>query len=157
MNKILTTKKAIQVTKKLREQNQRVVLAGGCFDILHVGHITFLEKAKQKGDKLFIFVENDASIKKSKGPMRPINTQNDRTKILSHIDVVDYVIPLPESPDYDNLVIALKPAIIATTKGDRNRSHKQRQAQQIGADVIDVTNQISNKSTTRLIKVLDEL
>jgi rfaE bifunctional protein nucleotidyltransferase chain/domain len=157
MQKILAPDDAITLATKLTDQGNRIVLAGGCFDILHLGHITFLEKAKSKGDVLFVFVENDATIKKTKGPLRPINTQHDRAQILSHLTVVDYVIKLPETIDYDALVIHIKPAIIATTAGDLNRSHKERQAKKIGAKVVDVTDQISNQSTTRIIHILNEL
>ena len=157
MDKILTTEQAIQQAKKLNKEGKRVVLAGGCFDILHIGHITFLEHAKTAGDSLFVFVENDATIKKTKGESRPINIQKDRTNILSHLDIVDVVIPLPANFDYDKLVIHIKPAIIATTKGDVNRSHKERQAKHIGAQVIDVTTPISNKSTSKIITLFNEL
>ncbi len=160
MDKILTIDQAIQLANKLNEQGKAIVLAGGCFDILHIGHITFLDKAKKQGDYLFVFVESDASIKRRKGHNRPINTQDDRTHILAHLMMVDYVIKLPEYTDnrkYDDLVIQIKPAIIATTAGDSNRSHKERQAKMVGAKVVDVTNAIKNKSTTKVIEILEEL
>jgi rfaE bifunctional protein nucleotidyltransferase chain/domain len=160
MEKILNTNKAIQVAKTLHEQKLNIVLVGGCFDILHIGHITFLQKAKVEGDVLFVFVENDQAIKKLKGENRPINTQKDRAEILANLSMVDYVIMLPEIDDdktYDDLVISIKPAIIAATVGDAGRMHKERQAQKIGAKVVDVISQISNKSTTRLINILNEI
>ncbi len=159
-NKILTTEQAIQKTTKLNEQGKRIVLAGGCFDILHIGHITFLKEAQRQGDLLFVFVESDETIKKLKGNNRPLNSQDDRAEILSHLDVVDYVIKLEPKTNnnfYDQLVMQLKPAIIATTAGDINRIHKERQAKLIDAKVVDVTAPIKNQSTTRLIHVLNEL
>ena len=108
MDKILTTDQAIQIAQTLREQNQRIVVAGGCFDILHLGHITFLEKAKEQADSLIILLESDENIKRTKGPARPINTQHDRAKILSSLTVVDYVITLPpihNNEIYECLVI----------------------------------------------------
>lgn len=155
--KILTTNQAIEIATKLNKEGKHIVLAGGCFDILHIGHLTFLEKAKEQGDILFLFIESDHTIKQTKGTRRPINTQHDRVKILEHLDLIDYLIPLSDTPDYDELVIHIKPAIIATTKGDHNRSHKERQAKNVGAKVVDVTNEISNKSTTKIIELLDEL
>ena len=95
-----------------------------------------------------------------KGPNRPLNTQQDRAYLLSHLMLVDAVILLPALVDnafYDNLVLQLKPAIIATTAGDSNRVHKERQAKQIGAEVIDVTPAIQNQSTTQLFSVLKEI
>jgi bifunctional ADP-heptose synthase (sugar kinase/adenylyltransferase) len=107
-----------------------------------------------------LLVESDETITKSKGPKRPINTQNDRAKILSAIEVVDYVVlldPQMSNSAYDDLVFSLKPVIIATTEGDMNRKHKERQAQKVQAKVVDVTMPITDKSTTKLIDLLNEL
>lgn len=160
MRKIITPNQAIEISTKLRSENKKIVLTGGCFDILHIGHITYLTNAKKQADFLFVFLESDENIKKVKGPNRPINTQADRAKILEHLEIVDYIIPLPifeSNTNYDELVILLKPAIIATTKGDFSKIHKDRQARLIGAKVVNVTEQISNQSTTRLVDVLKEI
>lgn len=157
MNKIVTIDEAVKQSELLRNQGKKVVLAGGCFDILHIGHITFLEKAKAAGNSLFVLLEHDESIKKLKGMNRPINTQEDRAKILSTIESVDYVILLPpylKDIDYDDMIIKIKPAIIATTQGDIQRKHKERQAALSSSKVIDVTAFISDQSTSRLIKLL---
>lgn len=160
MNKIVITEQAVEISKKLRNANKSVVLAGGCFDILHIGHIRFLKEAKQHGDKLFIMLEHDDTIKQLKGPHRPLNPQKDRAEVLASLETVDYVVLLPKATGntvYDNLVNLLKPAIIATTAGDTARSHKERQAKQIGAKVIDVTQLVTNQSTTKLVHILHEL
>jgi glycerol-3-phosphate cytidylyltransferase len=159
-SKILTTKQAIEIAQQINSSGKKIVLVGGCFDILHIGHITFLENSKKQGNILFILLENDKTIKKLKGDNRPVNSQEDRSQILAHLSMVDYVVMLPEIIDdktYDKLVIDLKPAIIATTAGDINKSHKERQAKLVGAKIIDVTNEISNKSTTRLVNILHEI
>lgn len=160
MNKIITPEQCIELGNTLHEQNKRIVLAGGCFDLLHIGHIIFIEEARKHGDYLILMLESDETITKSKGNKRPINSQDDRAKILSALTNVDYIIKL--NPDmtnksYDDLVFILKPAIIATTKGDINKHYKERQAEIIGAKVIDVTTPISDKSTTKLVEILDEL
>jgi rfaE bifunctional protein nucleotidyltransferase chain/domain len=160
MGEVLTTKKAIGIANQLREQHKRVVLAGGCFDILHIGHIEFLQKAKAQGDVLFVMLESDARIKQTKGEHRPLNPQADRAAILTALHMVDYVITLPaDMPDqaYDELVIGLKPAIIATTAGDPGRMHKERQAKLVGAQVVDVIPAIANQSTSRIVEFLQEL
>jgi len=160
MDKIITTEQINELNQTLHQQNKRIVLVGGCFDILHIGHITFLEKAKTQGDSLIVLLESDETITRTKGPKRPVNTLHDRAKILSALSYVDYVITLPPlmtDKSYETLVIALKPAIIATTSGDKNRAHKERQARLVQAKVVDVTPQISDKSTTKLIKLLDEI
>lgn len=160
MSKILSIDEVKQVATTIHKQNKKLVLVGGCFDLLHIGHITFLEEAKKNGDYLIVLLESDETITATKGPKRPINSQLDRAKILAALAAVDYVVLLqPEmnDTDYDNLVIPLKPAIIATTSGDSNRHHKERQAQLVHAKVLDVTMPISDKSTTKLIKLLNEL
>jgi glycerol-3-phosphate cytidylyltransferase len=160
MNKIVTTEEAIALSNKLQKEGKKIVLAGGCFDILHIGHLIFLEKAKKEGDILFVMIEHDESIKQAKGVHRPVNTQHDRARILAALMPVDYVILLPPLLNdalYDDLVIRLKPAIIATTEGDKNRFHKERQANRIGAKITTVTAAIHNQSTTRLIEFLKKL
>ena len=158
MNKIVTTEQAVIIANKLHKNGKTIVLAGGCFDLLHVGHLTFLENAKAAGNSLFIFLESDASIKKKKGENRPINNQADRAKILAAFQVVDYVILLPENlndKDYDDMIMKLKPSVIATTAGDLHKNHKERQAAKVGCRVIEVTQVVKDKSTSRMIKLLE--
>lgn len=160
MAQIVTKNTITAVLRTLHEQKKRIVLVGGCFDLLHIGHITFLEKAKKQGDILIVMLESDEYIKKVKGENRPINAQVIRAKILAALAVVDFVIQLSpnmSNKDYDTVVFSIKPAIIATTQGDVNRHHKDRQARQIGAKVVDVTPQISDESTTRLVHLLHEI
>jgi rfaE bifunctional protein nucleotidyltransferase chain/domain len=160
MDKILTVEQAQKRTKEIREQGKRIVVAGGCFDILHVGHLAFLEHAKKAGDMLFVLIESDETVRRSKGDGRPVNSQDNRALLLAGLSVVDFVVllpPLMKNSDYDSILLALKPAIIATTKGDPFRSHKERQAQEIQATVIDVVLPISNQSTTRILHILEEL
>ena len=71
------------------------VLAGGCFDVLHPGHIVFLEKAKKAGDYLVVLLESDKKIRKLKGKGRPVHSQKERAEILSALKSVDSVVCLP--------------------------------------------------------------
>lgn len=76
-----------------RARNETIVFANGCFDVLHVGHVAYLEAAKQKGDRLIVAVNSDCSIKKLKGANRPINNLNNRLYVLSQMQCVDWVVP----------------------------------------------------------------
>ncbi len=157
MNRILDTKKAIKISRKLRGDGKKIILAGGCFDILHIGHIKFLEAAKRSGDVLFILLENDKSVRKLKGENRPINTQEERAVVLSSLKPVDYVVILPDmktNSDYDKLIINLKPDVIATTKKSKQVIHNLRQAKLVEAKLALVVNRISNRSTTRLAQLI---
>lgn len=156
MDNMVNKKSIIKLSEKFKKDGKKLVLVGGCFDILHIGHITFLEKAKKEGDILVVLLEADESIRKSKGKNRPINNVGDRAKILSSLKFVDFVVTLPEMKDqsYDELVKRIKPDVIATTKGDMTISHKIRQAKLVGAKLKYVTNMVKDSSTTNLIKLL---
>jgi len=158
MNKIINTEEAINIAKKLREQNKSIVLAGGCFDLIHAGHIVFLEKAKKYADSLFVLLESDQSVKNKKGNNRPVNNQKARAIVLSALSVVDFIVMLrgvTRNEEYDKIVSAIKPLYLATTTNDHYVYHKKRQAKQIGAKVVYATKRIYNKSTTKLAKLVN--
>lgn len=158
MSKIIDIEKAIKLSKKFRKTGKTVVLAGGCFDVLHLGHIKFLEAAKKQGDALFVFVESDEKVRKIKKENRPINNQNDRAQVLSSIRFVDYVIPIPyfDNAGYDKLVNSLKPSVIAVTKTSEAVKHAKRQAKEAGAKVAQVLGLILDQSTTKIAKIISE-
>lgn len=155
MGKIISLSKIKNLSAELKKDNQKIVLAGGCFDILHIGHIKFLENAKKSGDILILILESDESIKKLKGEKRPINNQINRAQILAAIESVDYVIPLDKSfktPDYNKLVETIKPEIIAITSGDPNIENKKSQAKSVGGKVKVVLKHLPEHSTTKLLE-----
>ncbi|HSW97180.1 MAG TPA: adenylyltransferase/cytidyltransferase family protein [Candidatus Saccharimonadales bacterium] len=159
MKKILTVRQATNLAKELNKENKKIVLVGGCFDILHVGHVLFLEKAKEKGDVLFVWIESDETIRKSKGKLRPIHIQKERATVVAALYCVDYVVSLPHFTDnkhYDNLVKMIKPAIIAATKGDPEIIHKKRSAKLVGATVSYVTKRVNNASTSHLAQRIQQ-
>lgn len=159
MNTILSVEEAIAVSKTFRDQHKKIVLVGGCFDILHIGHILFLTKAKEQADIVMVLLEHDQSIRKQKGDGRPINTQIDRAQMLAALKVVDVVVCLPvmtSNTSYDDLIFSLKPAIIATTKRDDARVHKERQAKALGIPLIDVVERVRNQSTSRVSALLEK-
>ncbi len=76
----------------LRQGEQKVVFTNGCFDILHAGHVTYLEAAKAQGDVLVLGLNTDESVRRLKGPERPINSELDRAKVVGALKAVDYVV-----------------------------------------------------------------
>lgn len=133
---------------------KKIVLVGGCFDILHPGHVLFLQKAKRLGGKLIVLLESDKKVKILKGPNRPIHTQKDRAKVLLALNCVDQVINLPyisEQSQYDKLIAKIKPDIIASTKGNLDNHHKQRSAKLVGAQLKIVMSVKSNYSTSKIV------
>ncbi len=157
MNKIVNTKEAISISAELKSEGKTIVLTGGCFDILHIGHVKLMQKAKKLGDILFVLLESDESVEKLKGSKRPINSQKERAEILAELSSVDYVVLMKEmksNEDYDSLIYKLKPDIIATTKNDPQGVHNERQAKKINAKVSYVINRIKNKSTSQLAHII---
>ncbi|KYG68386.1 glycerol-3-phosphate cytidylyltransferase [Bdellovibrio bacteriovorus] len=95
----------------LRSQGKKVVFTNGCFDLLHVGHVRYLQEAKALGDVLVVGVNSDASVKKLKGPTRPVQIENDRAEILAALGAVDFtVIFTEETPE--NLIHRVRPDIL---------------------------------------------
>ena len=92
--KILSLGALLKELKK--HSKKKIVFTNGCFDILHAGHVTYLEKARAQGDLLIVALNTDASTKKLKGPSRPINPLRDRAKVMAALESVSYVISFNE-------------------------------------------------------------
>ena len=155
-NKTLTPDEAENIAQTAQMNGKKIVLAGGCFDILHLGHILFLKKAKQQGDLLFLFLESDENIKRLKGSNRPINTQDDRARALSALPSVDYIIKLPKLPtdkDYDRLIAQIKPDVIAVTEEDPNLAKREDQASRVGGKVKSVTRRTKYSTTDKIAQL----
>ena len=133
---------------------RKIVLVGGCFDVLHYGHIAFLRKARNAGDYLIIAIESDKYIKINKKKI-PIHNQKKRAEILAMLRVVDLIIMLPymqSDKDYFELVQLIKPSIIAVAQGDSQMRNKTRQAESIGGVVEIVTPMVKNFSSSKMVK-----
>ncbi|MBS3114044.1 D-glycero-beta-D-manno-heptose 1-phosphate adenylyltransferase [Candidatus Woesearchaeota archaeon] len=90
-NKITTLKKLIPIVQKLKKQNKKIVTTNGIFDILHLGHVKYLEESKKLGDVLIVGVNTDFSVKQNKGDKRPINDEKARIAVLAGLKSIDYV------------------------------------------------------------------
>ncbi|HNV87104.1 MAG TPA: D-glycero-beta-D-manno-heptose 1-phosphate adenylyltransferase [Candidatus Omnitrophota bacterium] len=89
--KIKTLPALCRILKKLKAKGSRIVFTNGCFDIPHLGHVSYLRKAKLFGDVLVVGLNTDRSVRKIKGPSRPINAEKDRAEVLSEFASVDYI------------------------------------------------------------------
>jgi len=101
--------------KNWRGSHQKIVFTNGCFDLLHAGHVTYLEAAKKTGDKLILGLNTDRSVSALKGPTRPVIHENDRARVLAALEAVDAVILFDEDTPL-NLIDVVRPDVIV--KGD---------------------------------------
>ena len=109
--KIKTRKGLLRIMKDLKAKGKRIVFTNGCFDLLHIGHVRYLEEAKAMGDVLVVGVNSDTSVRKLKGPNRPILPEDERTEILSGLGCVDYV-TLFDEIDPLKLITSLRPDVL---------------------------------------------
>jgi D-beta-D-heptose 7-phosphate kinase/D-beta-D-heptose 1-phosphate adenosyltransferase len=133
-----------------RSRGQRIVLTNGCFDIIHRGHITYLNQARALGDLLVVGVNSDESIRRLKGPERPINTLEDRIQVLAALNCVDHVVPFEEDTPH-RLVKAIRPHIFVKG-GDytRDRLPEAALVEELGGRV-EILPLVRDRSTTRII------
>ncbi len=153
-HKVFSLNNLLKTIKKLKAENKTLVLVGGCFDVLHPGHVIFLQKAKQQGDYLIVLLESDEKIKLLKGSDRPVHSQEERGLILSALEVVDFIVLLPNvnsDQEYNQIIGRIQPNIIAATLGDSGIDHKKRVAKITGAKVKYVTKIIGKYSTTNIL------
>lgn len=110
-NKILTLEKLKNFLKKARKEGKKIVFTNGCFDILHAGHVRIIEFSKSKGDILILGLNSDASVRRLKGPTRPVNKEKDRQIVVSALEAVDGVVLFKEDTPL-NLIKIIKPDIL---------------------------------------------
>ncbi|MDJ0907724.1 MAG: bifunctional D-glycero-beta-D-manno-heptose-7-phosphate kinase/D-glycero-beta-D-manno-heptose 1-phosphate adenylyltransferase HldE [Woeseiaceae bacterium] len=102
----------VALLEETRERGERIVMTNGCFDILHAGHVSYLEEAKSLGDRLVVAVNDDASVKRLKGESRPINALEDRMLVLAGLAAVDWVVPFSEDTPADLIGAALPDVLV---------------------------------------------
>lgn len=135
------------ILESIRGLNRRIVFTNGCFDILHIGHVKYLEEAKKLGDLLIVGVNSDDSVRRLKGQNRPINTLEDRMGILAALESVDFVVAFEEDTPYE-LIRAIEPELLV--KGSDYEGQEV-----IGSDIAKKTvliEVVQSKSTTQIIQ-----
>lgn len=148
---IKTFEEIEKLASKLHTLDKKIVFTNGCFDILHVGHVKYLEEARSYGDVLILGLNADSSVKKLKGDSRPINNQDDRAYILASLESVDYVVIFEEETPYE-LIKLIKPHVLV--KGG-DYEGKDVVGQDI-ADELKLVKFVDGKSTTNTIKRIQE-
>lgn len=109
--KVLSSARLQTVLDGYRAQKKKIVFTNGCFDLLHIGHVRYLEQAKALGDILIVGINSDASVKQLKGPTRPIQNESDRAEILASLKAVDHTVIFTEETPL-RLIQEVKPNLL---------------------------------------------
>ena len=144
---IKTFEEIEQTVARLKKQNKKIVFTNGCFDILHKGHVQYLDKAKSFGDVLILGLNSDASVSALKGPNRPINSEDDRAYILAALESVDYVVKFTDDTPL-SLIEIVKPDVLV--KGGDYEGKKV-----VGSEIakeLKLVQFVDGKSTTKTIE-----
>ena len=110
--KIIDRQSIAAISEKAKLEGKTVVFTNGCFDILHAGHVRYLAAARALGDCLIVGLNSDRSVRKLKGPTRPVNTEEDRAEVLAALSAVDYVV-IFEDQTAEGLVTEIRPDVYA--------------------------------------------
>lgn len=146
-SKIKDSEQIERIGKRLKAQGRKIIFTNGCFDILHRGHVTYLQKAKELGDILILGLNSDESIRRLKGESRPINNLEDRAFLIGALESVDFVVPFSEDTPYE-LIKLIVPNVLV-----KGADYEGKEV--VGSDVADeviLIDFVAGKSTTNLIE-----
>ena len=151
MKRVLNREEASKLIEDLKKQGEKVVFTNGCFDILHVGHMTYLEEAKEFGDYLFVGVNSDESVKRLKGPTRPINSEVDRAELLAGLKAVDYTVIFTEDTPVE-LIGELKPSIHVKGGDYKKEDLPETKVVESYGGRVEIVSLVEGKSTSNVVK-----
>ena len=149
-SKILTRPALAAECARLRAQGQKIVFTNGSFDLLHDGHVSYLQFARQQGDLLIVGLNSDASVRRYKGPQRPILEQVHRARMLAALEMVDYVCIFDEDEPRD-LIAALQPDVLVKAEDWAHYVSGRDVVEARGGKVV-LAKMVAGLSTTELIR-----
>jgi D-beta-D-heptose 7-phosphate kinase/D-beta-D-heptose 1-phosphate adenosyltransferase len=153
MGIILTTNELINIRKAIKNNNKKVVFTNGCFDILHKGHIDYLNESKKLGDYLVVGINSDESVRKLKGPKRPILPQEERAFIISNLIAVDFTCIFNEETPLQLIEQVLPDYLVKGADWAIDAVVGKEIVENSGGKVMTIT-LTPNKSTTNLIETI---
>lgn len=152
--KILTASQMRTERDALHAQGKRLVFTNGCFDILHAGHVSYLQFARLQGDALCVGLNSDASVRRNKGDKRPVITEENRAKLLCCLRFVDYVVVFDEDEPKD-LIAEILPDVLVKGKDWAHYVSGREIVEKAGGKVV-LADMVEGLSTTKIIaKILD--
>ena len=137
-----------------KDNQEKIVFTNGCFDLLHAGHVTYLEAAKKRGDKLILGLNTDRSVSALKGPSRPVVNEGDRARVLAALESVDAVILFDEDTPL-HLIHAIKPNVIAKGSDYTAEQVVGGQAVESWGGEIALIDLVAGRSTSNIIQKLN--
>ena len=150
-HKIITRDQAIQIRNRLKDIGAKVVFTNGCFDLIHRGHVTYLQKASAHGEALFLGLNTDESVSRLKGSDRPILPLEDRAGVLAALECIDYIIPFAEDTP-KNLIAALLPDVLIKGGDYQPEEIVGREEVESQGGIVTTIPLIEGQSTTHIIK-----
>jgi D-glycero-beta-D-manno-heptose 1-phosphate adenylyltransferase len=149
----MTVAEAAALAERLRAAGRRIVLANGCFDLLHVGHVRYLEEARRLGDVLFVGVNSDAAVARLKGEGRPLMPAIERMEILATLRPVDHVVEFDDDTA-DGLIRAIKPDVHAKGTDYTEASVPERATSEAGGAATAITGDPKRHATRDVIATI---
>ncbi len=152
---LVTQQEIINIVKNGQKESKTYVVTNGCFDILHVGHVRYLQKTKEFADYLIVMLNSDISVRALKGEGRPINNENDRAEILSALSCVDYVVLFDEKSPA-KLLEDIKPDVYTKGADYTLETLPEREIVERNNIKVEFIDFVQGKSTTNVIKKINE-
>ena len=148
--KILTAAQARAERDRMHAAGRKLVFTNGCFDIIHRGHVTYMNFARAQGDALIVGVNSDASVKRNKGDLRPINPQEDRAYVLASLRAVDYVV-IFDAKEPKDLIAEILPHVLVKGK-DWAHYVSGREVVEANGGTVVLADMVDGRSTTGTIE-----
>jgi len=151
LKKLYPLTQLVSIIQKEKGLGKRIVLANGCFDLIHIGHIRYLKESKKEGDVLILALNSDTSIQKLKGKGRPVLNEKARIDILSSFSYVDYITTFNEN-DVSHILLSLKPHVHAKGSDYTEETVPERDIVRSYGGETAITGGVKIRSTTKLIE-----
>ena len=154
--KVINLNKLLKKIKQYKKLNKKIVFTNGCFDILHAGHVSYLEKASKFGDLLIVGLNSDHSVKLLKGEKRPINTETDRAKVLAALESVNHIVIFDEDTP-GNLIKRILPDVLVKAEDYLNKTIIGSEIVNDNGGEVKLVEYIEDRSTTSIINKIKEI
>ncbi|MGL4687732.1 MAG: D-glycero-beta-D-manno-heptose 1-phosphate adenylyltransferase [Fusobacteriaceae bacterium] len=151
---ILSRKLAKEIIEEIKKSGKKVVFTNGCFDILHVGHLRYMNEARNQGDMLIVGINSDASVKRLKGESRPINNERDRAEMLSGLKAVDFTVIFEEDTPME-IIEELKPSIHVKGGDYKKEDLPETAVVEKNGGEVRILSFVEGKSTTNIVNKIN--